>query len=46
MARPQVHVGPGRVRRCHGTLRALRAHLAAGHSPLQQVSFQHFHRTQ
>lgn len=38
VAGPQVPVGPGRVRWCHRAVCALRAHLATGHRPLQQVS--------
>ena len=36
--RLQVLVGSGGVRRRYGTVRAVRAHLAAGHYTLQQVS--------
>ena len=38
MDRLQAEVGPGRVRRRGHALRALAAHLAPGHRPLQQVS--------
>jgi hypothetical protein len=37
MAGPQIQVGPIRVRRCHGTLRPKRAHLATRHRAVQQV---------
>lgn len=34
----QVHMGPIRIRWGHRNLRALGAHLASGHYPIQQVS--------
>ena len=40
--RLQVLVGPGGIRRRDGTVCAVRAHLAAGHHTLQQVSLMLF----
>lgn len=37
MGRPQIHLGTTGIRRRQRAVRAVRAHLAAGYRPLQQV---------
>lgn len=37
MGGPQIHLGTTGIRRCQRAVRAVRAYLAAGYRPLQQV---------